>query len=81
MSYFDKSGQEWISEEVYEGHIHKKPRKCQLVYRSPFMCAIKGDCTRCNKRRATTRSYRGQKVCQNCNLEIIDHWNELHPLR
>lgn len=81
MSYFDPTGQEWISKEAYEGFIHKKPKKIRIEYKSPFMCAIKGQCTRCDRRKATTRSYRGQKVCQNCNLEIIDHWNETHPIR
>lgn len=73
MAFIAPNGDEWLSEEIYENFCSKR-YKAKEVYHSPHRNAIRGLCQLCKNRKAVTRSYRDDKVCQNCNLQIIDYW-------
>lgn len=86
MAFIDTYGDEWLSEKTYRGY-KKKLKQYKKWYR---VFRLKGEtqtesnkiygnilCEMCANRKACTRSYRGDKVCQNCNLEMIDGYRHL----
>ena len=81
MVYVDSNGEQWLNIETYNKYMERKKKykegsiKCDDYSGGSIESnKIIGDvqCELCRKRKAITRSYKGDRVCQNCNLEIID---------
>lgn len=72
MSFIAPNGEEWLTEEAYNGFIHKKPKKVRYKFGSPHRISLRSNCELCKNRKAVVRNYRDENVCQQCNLQLID---------
>lgn len=77
MSFIAPNGEKWVSEEVYNGFIHKTHKKqregtrWRNVNPGPRF-GEKKMCERCTIRMACVKAYDERLVCPNCHLSIIE---------